>query len=231
MPPVAIFDAVLFDLDGVLTPTAAVHAACWKVVFDEVLGTLQAPFDVRHDYLSYVDGRAREDGVRTFLAARGLAATEAQIRTIGERKQALVDRALERDGIAPYPGSLAWLTWLRDAGVPTAVVSSSANCARVLRAAGIDAMFDTVVDGRVAALDRLRGKPAPDTFLAAAADFGVPKEQAVVFEDALAGVAAGRTGGFGFVVGVDRLDQAEALREHGADVVVSDLADLLEEGS
>jgi beta-phosphoglucomutase family hydrolase len=227
MPPVAIFDAVLFDLDGVLTPTAAVHAACWKVVFDEVLGTLQAPFDVRHDYLSYVDGRAREDGVRTFLAARGLAATEAQIRTIGERKQALVDRALERDGIAPYPGSLAWLTWLRDAGVPTAVVSSSANCARVLRAAGIDAMFDTVVDGRVAALDRLRGKPAPDTFLAAAARLNASPRGCAVVEDALAGVAAGRAGGFGLVIGVARSASPADLRDAGAHIVVGDLEELL----
>jgi beta-phosphoglucomutase family hydrolase len=227
MPPVAIFDAVLFDLDGVLTPTAAVHAACWKVVFDEVLGTLQAPFDVRHDYLSYVDGRAREDGVRTFLAARGLAATEAQIRTIGERKQALVDRALERDGIAPYPGSLAWLTWLCDAGVPTAVVSSSANCARVLRAAGIDAMFDTVVDGRVAALDRLRGKPAPDTFLAAAARLNASPRGCAVVEDALAGVAAGRAGGFGLVIGVARSASPADLRDAGAHIVVGDLEELL----
>ncbi len=237
--------AFLFDLDGVLTQTAKVHAAAWKDMFDDFLraeaartGGQFVPFDPVGEYDRYVDGRPRLDGTRTFLASRGIELPEGTpedppgartVNGLSSAKNATVLRLIREQGVQPYPGSVAYLHRLRELGLPRAVVSSSANCRDVLRAAGIDDLFEVVVDGVTAARDHLAGKPAPDTFLAAAAQLGVAPEHAVVFEDALAGVAAGRAGGFGAVVGVNRTGQADALREHGASVVVDDLAELTEE--
>jgi alpha,alpha-trehalose phosphorylase len=218
------FDAVLFDLDGVLTSTAALHAASWKEAFEERLGE---PFDVERDYLAHVDGKPREDGVRDFMVARGLAPDPDVVRAIGEFKQSLVERALAAGGVQAYPGSVKWVCWLRDAGVRTAVVSSSANCGAVLRAAGIEDLFELTVDGGDVARLGLRGKPAPDGFLEAAGRMGVRPRTTVVVEDALAGVAAGRRGGFGLVVGVARGASAPELLRAGADIVVDDLAELI----
>jgi beta-phosphoglucomutase family hydrolase len=235
--------ACLFDLDGVLTDTASVHAAAWKQMFDDFLrtnaeraGTPFEPFDVKTDYGPYVDGKPRLDGTRAFLASRRITLPEGEptdgpddetINGLATRKNELVHEKIRTDGVDVYPGSVRYLHAVRDAGLVIAVVSSSANAEVVLQVAGLADLIDHRVDGVVAKQRHLPGKPAPDTFLAAAADLDVPKEQAVVFEDALAGVSAGKAGGFGFVVGVDRLGQADALREHGADVVVADLADLL----
>jgi beta-phosphoglucomutase family hydrolase len=235
--------ACLFDLDGVLTDTASVHAAAWKQMFDDYLraradrtGEPFRPFDVAADYAPYVDGRPRLDGTRGFLASRGITLPEGDasdgpdaetVNGLATRKNELVNDKIRTVGVEVYPGSVRYLHAVRDAGLTTAVVSSSANAELVLQVAGLTDLIDHRVDGVVAKRRGLPGKPAPDTFLAAAADLGVAKEQAVVFEDALAGVASGRAGGFGFVVGVDRLGQAQALREHGADVVVADLAELL----
>jgi beta-phosphoglucomutase family hydrolase len=235
--------ACLFDLDGVLTQTARVHAAAWKQMFDAFLreraartGERLVPFDPVVDYDEYVDGKPRYDGVRSFLASRGIELPEgepadppsaATIHGLGNRKNELVLELIERQGVERYEGSVRYVRATRDAGLRRAVVSSSANCRQVLEAAGIADLFEVRIDGIVAERERLKGKPAPDTFLAAARAFGVEPPAAAVFEDALAGVAAGRAGGFGFVVGVDRVGQAQALREHGADVVVSDLAELL----
>ena len=235
--------ACLFDLDGVLTDTASVHAAAWKQMFDDYLraradrtGEPFRPFDVAADYAPYVDGRPRLDGTRGFLASRGITLPEGDasdgpdaetVNGLATRKNELVNDKIRTIGVEVYPGSVRYLHAVRDAGLTTAVVSSSANAELVLQVAGLADLIDHRVDGVVAKRRGLPGKPAPDTFLAAAADLGVAKEQAVVFEDALAGVASGRAGGFGFVVGVDRLGQAQALREHGADVVVADLAELL----
>jgi alpha,alpha-trehalose phosphorylase len=228
------YDAVLFDLDGVLTPTSTLHAACWKQTFDDVLamwalrtGTAQEPFDVEHDYLSHVDGKPREDGVRDFMRSRGLDLPERFVRRIGMRKQALVDDALRDGGIDAFPGSVRWVQRLRAGGVMTAVVSSSTNSRAVLRAAGIDGLFDVTVDGRDVASLGLRGKPAPDGFLEAAGRLAVAPSRAIVVEDALAGVAAGRTGGFGLVVGVARSAAPADLRSAGADVVVADLGEMV----
>ena len=236
--------ACLFDLDGVLTDTASVHAAAWKQMFDEYLraraqrtGEPFRPFDVKADYGPYVDGRPRLDGTRGFLSSRGITLPDGDasdgpdvetINGLATKKNALVNEKIHTVGVDVYPGSVRYLHAVRDAGLTTAVVSSSANAELVLQVAGLADLIDHRVDGVVAKRRNLPGKPAPDTFLAAAADLGVPKENAVVFEDALAGVASGRAGGFGFVVGVDRLGHADALREHGADIVVADLADLLE---
>jgi beta-phosphoglucomutase family hydrolase len=229
--------ACLFDLDGVLTQTATVHAAAWKEMFDEFLearagrtGEAFVPFDAVHDYDAYVDGRPREDGVRTFLAARGIdppAEGPESVTALATRKNELVLKMIATRGVEAYAGSVRYVQAVRDAGLHTAVVSSSANCREVLEAAGIAGLFEIRVDALVARRESLRGKPAPDTFLAAARTLGVAPDRAAVFEDALAGVAAGRAGAFGFVVGVDRSGQADALLEHGADVVVSDLAELL----
>jgi alpha,alpha-trehalose phosphorylase len=228
------YDAVLFDLDGVLTPTSTLHAACWKQTFDDVLamwalrtGTAQEPFDVEHDYLSHVDGKPREDGVRDFMRSRGLDLPERFVRRIGMRKQALVDDALRDGGIDAFPGSVRWVQRLRAGGVMTAVVSSSTNSRAVLRAAGIDGLFDVTVDGRDVASLGLRGKPAPDGFLEAAGRLAVAPSRAIVVEDALAGVAAGRTGGFGLVVGVARSAAPADLRSAGADIVVADLGEMV----
>jgi alpha,alpha-trehalose phosphorylase len=219
------FDAVLFDLDGVLTSTAALHARCWKAVFDEL--PLLAPFDLERDYLDHVDGKPRYDGVRDFLASRDISLPEDRVREIGDRKQLLVEKALEHDPVEAFPGSVEWVEHLRDEGLRTAVVSSSTNAGEILRSAGIDGLFETTVSGRdIAELD-LNGKPAPDGFLEAARRLDVSPHRAVVVEDALAGVTAGRAGGFGLVVGVARHAEPDALRSAGADMVVEDLAEML----
>jgi beta-phosphoglucomutase family hydrolase len=232
--------ALLFDLDGVLTGTADLHRAAWRATFDEFLrerdGTGFVPFTDR-DYADYVDGRPRADGVRTFLASRGIQLPEGTpddppsattVNGVGNRKNDLVQKIIAERGVTPYPGSVRYLRAARDAGLPIAVVTSSANGGPVLAAANLMPMIDALVDGLVLAEQRLRGKPAPDSFLAGAKALGVAPADTAVFEDALAGVAAGHAGGFGYVVGVNRADQADALREHGADVVVDDLADLLD---
>jgi alpha,alpha-trehalose phosphorylase len=237
------FDAVLFDLDGVLTETATVHTACWQQTFDAFLerwnaehGTNQPPFDPVGDYARYVDGKPRYDGVRDFLASRGISVPEGaddappdeeSVHGIGNRKDVLVHQTLERDGVAPFAGSVAWIKELQAQRMRMAVVSASKNCALVLAATHLDGCFETRVDGVVAAELGLKGKPAPDTFLEAAQRLGVEPARAVVVEDALAGVAAGRAGGFGLVIGVDRKGNAEELLSHGADVVVRDLGELV----
>jgi beta-phosphoglucomutase family hydrolase len=227
--------ACLFDLDGVITQTAKVHAAAWKQMFDEFLreraertGEPFVPFDAKDDYDRYVDGRPRLDGVRTFLKARGIEHDEELVRALGDRKNDLVLRLIREQGVEVYESSIRLVEVARDEGLHRAVVSSSANTREVLSSVGIEELFEVVVDGLVAERDGLPGKPAPDTFLAAARALDVAPEHAAVFEDALAGVEAGRAGDFGFVVGVDRTGQAEALARHGADVVVSDLGELLE---
>jgi beta-phosphoglucomutase family hydrolase len=234
----------LFDLDGVLTQTAKVHDAAWKEMFDDFLrqraqrtGQPFVPFDPAADYDEYVDGKPRADGTRSFLESRGIELPEGTdddppdaetIHGLGNRKNILVLRKIRDDGVDAYPGSVRYVEAVKAAGLPRAVVSSSANCHDVLVAAHIDDLFDARIDGVVAEREHLRGKPAPDTFLAGARALGLKPTAATVFEDALAGVAAGRAGGFGFVVGVDRVGQAEALKQHGADVVVTDLAELLD---
>jgi len=236
--------ACLFDLDGVITQTAVVHAAAWKEMFDAFLrerseadGVPFVPFDPVEDYRLHVDGMPRADGVRTFLASRGITLPEGDpddppgagtVRGLGNRKNGLVLTKIRQLGVDVFPGSVRYVRAVRNAGLATAVVSSSANTLDVLRSTGLEDLFAVRVDGVVAAQRGLRGKPAPDTFLAAAEAFGVEPEAAAVFEDALAGVEAGRAGSFGFVVGVDRTGQADALRSRGADVVVSDLSELLD---
>lgn len=232
-------EVCLFDLDGVLTQTAAVHRAAWRATFDPLLAEAgQSPF-TDQDYLRYVDGRRRADGVREFLASRGLNFPDGDpedpgerqtIHGIGNRKNDRLLRELEEHGVQVYSGSVRYLRSVREAGLSVAVVTASANAEAVLQAAGLTDLVETRVDGVVAAREGLRGKPAPDTFLAAAHALGVTPARAAVFEDALSGVEAGRSGGFGFVVGVDRAGQATELRRRGADVVVTDLADLLGEG-
>jgi beta-phosphoglucomutase family hydrolase len=228
--------ACLFDLDGVLTQTAKVHAAAWKQMFDDFLreraertGEPFVPFDPKDDYDKYVDGRPRLDGVRTFLEARGIEHDEELVRRLGDRKNELVLRLIREQGVDVYDSSIRFVEVARDKGLRRAVVSSSANTREVLTSVGIEELFEVVVDGLVAERDGLPGKPAPDTFLAAARALEVEPAHAAVFEDALAGVEAGRAGNFGCVVGVDRTGQAEALARHGADVVVQDLGELLEE--
>jgi beta-phosphoglucomutase family hydrolase len=238
--------ACLFDLDGVLTQTAKVHDQAWKQTFDEYLRARAAhtgepftEFDPVRDYDDYVDGKPRYDGVRSFLASRGITLPEGTpsdpsdaetVCGIGNRKNALVLALIKEQGVEVYEGSVRYVTAARDAGLRRAVVSSSANARDVLRSAGIIDLFEEIVDGHVADEQHLHGKPAPDTFLAGARALGVAPAQAAVFEDALAGVEAGRAGNFGFVVGVDRVGQAEALKQHGADVVVKDLDELLPAG-
>jgi beta-phosphoglucomutase family hydrolase len=223
--------AYLFDLDGVLTQTAKVHAAAWKTMFDEYLkqrdGDDFVAFDAHHDYDEYVDGRPRADGVRSFLKSRGIDADEATVKALGDRKNELVLKLIERDGVEAYEGSIRYVHAAKDAGRKLAVVSSSANAKDVLKVVGILDLFDHIVDGHAVAEGGLKGKPAPDTFLAAAEALGVEPTNAAVFEDALAGVDAGRAGSFGVVVGVDRVGQADALAHHGATIVVQDLAELL----
>jgi beta-phosphoglucomutase family hydrolase len=223
--------ACLFDLDGVLTQTAKVHAAAWKQMFDAYLRESQgedaSPF-TDHDYDAYVDGKTRSDGVRSFLDSRGIDHDDQLVRDLGDRKNKLVLKLIHEHGVEPYEGSVRYLEAARDAGLRRAVVSSSANCHDVVVAAGIEHLLEARVDGVTVEERHLKGKPAPDMFLEGAKELGVDPAHAVVFEDALAGVEAGHAGHFGNVVGVDRVGQAGALREHGADVVVSDLAELLE---
>jgi beta-phosphoglucomutase family hydrolase len=237
--------ACLFDLDGVLTQTAKVHAKAWKQMFDDYLkqraearGEKFVPFDPVEDYDEYVDGKPRYEGVQSFLSARGIelprgepgdAPDKETVDGLGNRKNEIVLGLIHDDGVQPYEGSVRYVRAVRDAGLARAVVSSSTNCHDVLKAAGIDGLFDVVIDGTVADREHLKGKPAPDTFLAGARAVGVEPSAAAVFEDALAGVQAGHAGHFGLVVGVNRTGQADALREHGADVVVDDLADLLDQ--
>lgn len=234
----------LFDLDGVLTQTAKVHDAAWTQMFDDFLrerasqsGQPFTPFDPGHDYDEYVDGKPRADGTRSFLASRGIELPEGgpddppdaqTVNGLGNRKNVLLLEMIRTQGVEPYEGSVRYVRAVRDAGLRRAVVSSSANCHDVLVAAGIDDLFEVRIDGVVARREHLRGKPAPDTFLAGARALGLEPAEAVVYEDALAGVEAGRAGHFGFVVGVDRVGQAEALKAHGADIVVEDLAELLD---
>ncbi|MEU6357673.1 beta-phosphoglucomutase family hydrolase [Streptomyces sp. NPDC047072] len=233
--------ACLFDLDGVVTRTAVVHAAAWKEMFDAFLrereGADFRPF-ADHDYDEYVDGRPRADGVRTFLASRGIDLPDGSpedppgaetVHGLGNRKNVLVLEKIRTDGVEAYDGTLRYLKAVRDQGLRTAIVSSSANCRDVLRAIDAEDLFDVRVDGVVAAERHLPGKPHPDTFLAAARDLGLDAARCAVFEDALAGMDAGRSGHFGYVVGVDRVGQADALHAHGADVVVKDLAELGEQ--
>jgi beta-phosphoglucomutase family hydrolase len=220
--------ACLFDLDGVLTQTAKVHAKAWKEMFDEFLAERGEPaFALPGDYVRYVDGKPRYDGVRSFLESRGIEPEADLVKRLGDRKQVLVLKLIHDQGVEAYDGSVRFVELARERGLPCAVVSSSANAKDVLEAAGIDHLFDARIDGIVATREGLPGKPAPDTFLAGARAVGVEPANAAVFEDALAGVAAGRAGNFGHVVGVDRENQADALREHGADVVVEDLAELI----
>jgi len=237
--------ACLFDLDGVLTKTAVVHNAAWKEMFDAYLrersrrtGEPFVPFDPGRDYDEYVDGKPRADGTRSFLASRGIELPEGSdddppsaetIHGLGTRKNEIVLRRIREDGVEAYESSVRYVRAARDAGLHRAVVSSSANCRDVLVAAGIEDLFEARIDGVVAGREHLRGKPAPDTFLAAARALGLGPQEAAVFEDALAGVEAGRAGRFRFVVGVDRTGQADALKKHGADVVVADLAELLDQ--
>ena len=234
---------LLFDLDGVLTKTAKVHARAWKEMFDAYLHESGRDedfvgFDERADYNQYVDGKPRYDGVRSFLASRGIELPEGSPRDppdaetvggLGNRKNEIVLAMIERDGVEPYEGSVDFVKAAIEAGLRRAVVSSSANSDSVLRAAGIDGLFEERIDGEVAEREHLHGKPAPDTYLAAAVALDVSPYQAAVFDDSVAGVEAGRAGGFGCVVGIDRVHHAEALREHGASVVVADLAELLAE--
>jgi beta-phosphoglucomutase family hydrolase len=235
--------ACLFDLDGVLTQTAKVHSKAWKTMFDAYLkqwaertGEPFRPFDEVDDYDEYVDGKPREDGVRSFLASRHITLPDGSeddppeadtVHGLGNRKDQLFLHLIRTQGVEAYEGSVRYLHAARAAALKLAVVSSSKNCSEVLRAARLEDMFDAQVDGNVAHAERLAGKPAPDTYLEAARMLSLPPSQAAVYEDALAGVEAGRAGGFGLVVGVDRVGQAAALREHGAGVVVKDLADLM----
>ncbi|MFJ9858451.1 HAD family hydrolase [Streptomyces albogriseolus] len=231
-------EACLFDLDGVVTNTAVVHAAAWKEMFDAFLrerdGEGFAPFTAA-DYDTYVDGRPRADGVRTFLRSRGIELPEggpddppaaATVHGLGNRKNELLLTKIRTDGVEPYDSTLRYLRAVRAHGLRTAIVSSSANCRDVLRSIDAEDLFDARIDGVVAAERGLPGKPAPDTFLAAARELGVQPARAAVFEDALAGMDAGRAGRFGYVVGVDRVGQTDALYAHGADRVVGDLSEL-----
>ena len=234
----------LFDLDGVITKTATVHDAAWQEMFDNYLrersrqtGEPFVPFDPVADYENFVDGKPRADGTRSFLRSRGIELPEGDpgdppdaltVHGLSNRKNEILLRRIHSDGVETYPGSVRYVRAARDAGLRRAVVTSSANCREVLAAAHIEDLFEARIDGLVAEREHLRGKPAPDTFLAGARALRLEPGEAAVFEDALAGVAAGRAGRFGCVIGVDRLGQADALREHGADVVVADLAELQE---
>ena len=235
--------ACLFDMDGVITQTAKVHDAAWKEMFDEFLRAWSAahdenfvPFDPVADYDEYVDGKPRIDGVRSFLQSRGIELPQGQesdqagaqtLNGLGNQKNELLLKVIERDGVQAYAGSVRYVNAVREAGLRTAIVSSSANTEAVLKAAGVNGLFEVRIDHQAAEAHQLQGKPAPDTFLEAARELGVGAANACVYEDALAGVAAGRAGHFGFVVGVDRVGQADQLHAHGADVVVKDLAELL----
>ena len=237
------YDAALLDLDGVITDTASVHAACWKQMFDEYLqrraterGEAFRPFDIATDYRLYVDGKPRYDGVRDFLASRGIRLPEGspdespQAETVdglGNRKNELVNKIIEEKGVEPYEGSVELIHQLRHRGFKIAVVTSSQNCTAVLKAAKVDHFFDVQVDGNVIHAEHLAGKPAPDSYLMAAKLLGVEPARAIVIEDALSGVEAGRNGNFGLVIGVARKGNADELRRHGANLVVNDLSELV----
>jgi beta-phosphoglucomutase family hydrolase len=236
------FEAVLLDMDGVVTDTASIHAECWKLMFDEYLkkwardhGQPFRAFEIATDYKLYVDGKPRYRGVHDFLNSRGIALPEGSpkdppltetICGLGNRKNQLVNERLA-SGVEAYPGSVSFLKYLRKLGIKTAIVTSSQNCQTVLRAANISDLFDARVDGNVIARQGLAGKPAPDSFLKAAEMLGVKPNAAVVIEDAISGVQAGAKGGFGLVIGVARKDNAEELRANGAHMVINDLAELL----
>lgn len=235
--------ACLFDLDGVLTDTASVHKRAWKTMFDDYLrrraGDSFTPFDLDHDYLTYVDGKRREDGVRAFLNSRGIDLPDGDpddppeaetVEGLGNRKNEMFQQVLHTDGVEVFEGSRRYLAAVAGAGLGVAVVSSSANTREVLEVTGLARYVAQRVDGVTLREEHLPGKPAPDSFLRAAQLLDVEPAAAAVFEDALAGVAAGRAGDFGCVVGVDRVGQADELRSHGADIVVNDLADLLRDG-
>jgi beta-phosphoglucomutase family hydrolase len=238
------YDAVLLDLDGVITDTANLHAACWKQMFDEYLqkraterGEAFRPFDLATDYRLYVDGKPRFDGVRDFLSSRGIHLPEGspddppQVETVGglgNRKNDLVNEVIEDIGVEPYEGSVQFIHHLHCHGFKIAVVTSSQNCTAVLKAAKLDALFDVRVDGNVIHAQQLAGKPAPDTFLLAAKLLGVEPTRTVVIEDAISGVEAGAAGNFGLVIGVARKGNAEELKHHGAHLVVSDLGELVD---
>ena len=238
------YDAVLLDLDVVITDTASIHAACWKQMFDEYLqnratqrGEAFHPFDIATDYLLDVDGKPRYDGVRDFLASRSIRLPEGspddppQAETVdglGNRKNDLVNKIIEDKGVEPYEGSVKLIRQLRDQGFRIAVVTSSQNCTAVLKAAKLDDCFDLQVDGNMIHAQHLAGKPAPDTYLMAARLLGVEPKRAVVIEDALSGVEAGRAGNFGLVIGVARKGNTDELRRHGANLVVNDLDELVD---
>ena len=238
------YDAVLFDLDGVLTMTMKIHASCWKRMFDAYLqdrsarfGETHQPFDSVSDYQAYVDGKLRYDGVRSFLASRrivlpeGIPADTPDLDTVcglGNRKDLLVREMIASEGVEVLEGSLVVVRRVRALGLKTAVVSASKNCATILAAAGIRDLFDCIVDGMVADRLGLPGKPAPDTFLTAARDLQVAPRRAVVVEDAISGVQAGRAGGFGLVIGIDHHGDRRVLQDNGADIVVEDLAEILD---
>lgn len=235
------YDAALFDLDGVVTPTAEVHERAWALMFGEFLaGHPEAAPYTDQDYFDHVDGKPRYDGVRAFLASRSITLPEGDpddpptaqtIAGLGNRKNDAFSKVLADEGVEPYPGSLQLINALRAAGVPMAIVSSSRNAPAVLKAADVDDYFSPIVHGGLAAEQGLAGKPAPDTFLYAARELGASADRCVVLEDAVSGVRAGAAGGFGLVVGVDRGAGAEPLRQAGADVVVTDLDQLLPDGS
>ena len=236
--------ACLFDLDGVLTDTASVHTKAWKATFDEYLsqraertGDEFVPFDPASDYREYVDGKKREDGVRSFLESRGIElpdggpddpADAETVHGLGNRKNEMFQKVLEKDGVDVFEGSRRYLEAVAAAGLAIAVVSSSANTREVLRITGLDRFVQHRVDGVTLREEHIAGKPAPDSYLRGAELLDVPPDAAAVFEDALSGVQAGRAGNFGYVIGVDRVGQAEDLRRNGADVVVTDLAELLQ---
>ncbi len=238
------YDAVLFDLDGVITNTASIHGACWKKMFDEYLqrratarGEAFRPFDPVTDYRLHVDGKPRFDGVHDFLTSRGIELPEGSphdppeaetVGGLGNRKNRLVTKAIEEEGVDAYEGSIRFIHKLREQGFKVAVVSSSENCEAVLKAADLDALFELRVDGAMVEAQHLAGKPAPDTFLIAAKLLGVEPTRAVVVEDALTGIEAGLAGKFGLVVGVARRGNAEELRRHGAHLVVDDLGELVD---
>jgi beta-phosphoglucomutase family hydrolase len=238
------YDAVLLDLDGVITNTASLHAACWKKMFDEYLrtratqrGEVFRPFDIDTDYRLYVDGKPRFDGVRDFLTSRGIQLPEGtsddppKVETVGglgNRKNDLIHEVIENLGVEPYEGSVKFIRQLHDQGFKIAVVTSSQNCTAVLKAAKLDTFFKVRVDGNVIHAQHLAGKPAPDTYLMAAKLLRVEPARAVVIEDAISGVQAGANGNFGLVIGVARKGNAEELLHNGAHVVVNDLSELVE---
>jgi beta-phosphoglucomutase family hydrolase len=238
-----LYDAVLFDLDGVITDTANLHAACWKQMFDEYLQNRASqrseevkPFDLATDYLRYVDGKQRFDGVRDFLKSRGIRLPEGNIDDppsadtvggLGNRKNNLINAVIEEKGVDAYEGSVRLIRQVRQQGFKIAVVTSSQNCTAVLKAAKLDGFFDAQIDGKLIHAQHLAGKPAPDTFLRAAQLLGTEASRTVVIEDAISGVQAGRAGNFGLVIGVARKGNDEALKQNGAHVVVSDLAELV----